>query len=298
MSIQQRIVARLTEELDPIVLDVIDESDRHAGHAGARPGGGTHYRVRIVSAKFAGLSRVARHRIVYNRCRPNSPTACMRSLSTPRRRESHDRARRRRVVRSVRIHAVAGGGGSRGGPIRAARRASRRSHRRAISRRLRPSRSIMVFASILALTGFIGRRAGEATVLLAAAAFMIQRLATHWRISRARALGRTAIGSLAAEGALSASVDRAGVTLAGGGRSRRLDYADCEDAEDAGGLALFLAAPRRSDRPAGAHARRRRSRAADRAGEARDQRDAEPIERFFDQPTRSLVSGVLPVSPW
>ncbi len=66
MSIQQRIVARLTEELDPIVLDVIDESDRHAGHAGARPGGGTHYRVRIVSAKFAGLSRVARHRIVYN----------------------------------------------------------------------------------------------------------------------------------------------------------------------------------------------------------------------------------------
>ena len=66
MSIQERIVARLTEALDPIVLDVIDESDRHAGHAGARPGGGTHYRVRIVSAKFAGLSRVARHRIVYD----------------------------------------------------------------------------------------------------------------------------------------------------------------------------------------------------------------------------------------
>ena len=66
MSIQQRIVARLTEALDPVVLDVIDESDRHAGHAGARPGGGTHYRVRIVSAKFAGLGRVARHRIVYD----------------------------------------------------------------------------------------------------------------------------------------------------------------------------------------------------------------------------------------
>ena len=65
MSIQERIVARLTEALDPTVLDVTDESDRHAGHAGARPGGGTHYRVRIVSAKFAGLSRIARHRIVY-----------------------------------------------------------------------------------------------------------------------------------------------------------------------------------------------------------------------------------------
>jgi BolA protein len=62
---RERIVARLRETLDPAVLDVTDESGRHAGHAGARPGGGTHYRVRIVSAKFAGLSRVARHRIVY-----------------------------------------------------------------------------------------------------------------------------------------------------------------------------------------------------------------------------------------
>ena len=66
MSMQDRIVARLTEGLEPQRLAVIDESDRHAGHAGARPGGGTHYRVRIVSAKFAGLSRVARHRLVYD----------------------------------------------------------------------------------------------------------------------------------------------------------------------------------------------------------------------------------------
>ena len=65
MIMQERIVARLTEALNPSFLHVIDESDRHAGHAGARPGGGTHYRVRIVSAKFAGLSRVARHRFVY-----------------------------------------------------------------------------------------------------------------------------------------------------------------------------------------------------------------------------------------
>jgi BolA family transcriptional regulator, general stress-responsive regulator len=65
LSMQERIVARLTESLGPTALDVIDESDRHAGHAGARPGGGTHYRVRVVSAKFAGLSRVARHRAVY-----------------------------------------------------------------------------------------------------------------------------------------------------------------------------------------------------------------------------------------
>lgn len=65
MSMRERIVARLTEALDPSLLDVLDESDRHAGHAGARPGGGTHYRVRVVSTKFAGLDRVARHRLVY-----------------------------------------------------------------------------------------------------------------------------------------------------------------------------------------------------------------------------------------
>ncbi len=62
---QERIVARLTEGLKPERLDILDESDRHAGHSGARPGGGTHYRVRIVSGRFAGLNRVARHRLVY-----------------------------------------------------------------------------------------------------------------------------------------------------------------------------------------------------------------------------------------
>ena len=66
MIMQERIVARLTAELDPVVLDVIDESDRHAGHAGAREGGGTHYRVRVVSAKFERRSRVERHRLVYD----------------------------------------------------------------------------------------------------------------------------------------------------------------------------------------------------------------------------------------
>ena len=55
---QERIVARLTAGLAPQRLDIVDESDRHAGHSGARPGGGTHYRVRIVSERFAGLNRV------------------------------------------------------------------------------------------------------------------------------------------------------------------------------------------------------------------------------------------------
>ena len=71
MTMQERIVARLTDALAPERLDVLDESDRHAGHAGVGHGhapavGGTHYRVRIVSQKFAGLNRVARHRLVYD----------------------------------------------------------------------------------------------------------------------------------------------------------------------------------------------------------------------------------------
>ncbi len=65
MTMQERIVARLTAALDPILLDVVDESDRHAGHAGAREGGGTHYRVQVVSAEFERKSRVERHRLVY-----------------------------------------------------------------------------------------------------------------------------------------------------------------------------------------------------------------------------------------
>src|SRR5260370_31473435 len=67
---QERIVARLTEALDPILVEVVDESDRHAGHPGAREGGGTHYRARIVSERFAGLGRVARHRLVFRLLTP------------------------------------------------------------------------------------------------------------------------------------------------------------------------------------------------------------------------------------
>ena len=65
MTMQERIAARLREGLAPERLDILDESDMHQGHGGARPGGGTHYRVRIVAGRFAGLSRIARHRLVY-----------------------------------------------------------------------------------------------------------------------------------------------------------------------------------------------------------------------------------------
>ena len=65
MATIDRLRARLTERFAPVRLEIIDESARHAGHAGARPGGETHFRVTIVSAAFAGQNRVARQRAVY-----------------------------------------------------------------------------------------------------------------------------------------------------------------------------------------------------------------------------------------
>ncbi len=59
--------ARLRDALQPTMLEVIDESASHAGHSGANAEGyGTHFRVRIASPRFAGKSRVARHRLVYD----------------------------------------------------------------------------------------------------------------------------------------------------------------------------------------------------------------------------------------
>ncbi len=51
--------------LRPVRLDLQDESAQHAGHAGARPSGGSHWQLRIVSEAFRGKSAVARHRMVY-----------------------------------------------------------------------------------------------------------------------------------------------------------------------------------------------------------------------------------------
>lgn len=65
MSVQASIRRKLGCALSPLRLDIVDESALHAGHAGARPGGETHFRVEIVSPRFAGLSRIARQRLVH-----------------------------------------------------------------------------------------------------------------------------------------------------------------------------------------------------------------------------------------
>jgi BolA protein len=57
---RQRLAA-----LDPTLLDIVDESHKHAWHKGARDGGG-HYRLHIVSAQFAGKNTMARHRMIYS----------------------------------------------------------------------------------------------------------------------------------------------------------------------------------------------------------------------------------------
>jgi BolA protein len=64
MSVAETIRARLAQ-LEPLALDLVDESEAHRGHAGYQEGGGTHWRLSIVSPRFAGQPTVARHRMVY-----------------------------------------------------------------------------------------------------------------------------------------------------------------------------------------------------------------------------------------
>ncbi|HEY3951405.1 BolA family protein [Phenylobacterium sp.] len=64
-AIFDAIQTKLTDAFAPIRLEVEDDSARHAGHAGARPGGESHFNVTIEAAAFAGQGKVARQRMVY-----------------------------------------------------------------------------------------------------------------------------------------------------------------------------------------------------------------------------------------
>lgn len=64
MSVTDTIRAKLAEQFSPLHLEVIDESQLHHGHAGWREGGQTHFRVRIATRNFDGMSRVAQHRAI------------------------------------------------------------------------------------------------------------------------------------------------------------------------------------------------------------------------------------------
>ena len=65
MRVADQIRSKLQAAVSPERLAVIDDSERHKGHAGHRPEGETHFNVEIVSAAFAGLSRVERQRRIY-----------------------------------------------------------------------------------------------------------------------------------------------------------------------------------------------------------------------------------------
>jgi len=71
-STRSIIEERLRGGLTPTHVEIVDESDRHAGHAGAAGGGG-HYRVVVVSAMFEGRGRIERHRLVYDLLRDLMP---------------------------------------------------------------------------------------------------------------------------------------------------------------------------------------------------------------------------------
>ncbi|WP_339633931.1 BolA family protein [uncultured Sneathiella sp.] len=66
MSVAKTIERKLTEAFSPSELIVRDESHLHAGHAGARPEGESHFRVEIVAGSFQGMSRVAQQRAIYD----------------------------------------------------------------------------------------------------------------------------------------------------------------------------------------------------------------------------------------
>lgn len=65
MAVTDEIKAKLTDAFAPTHLSVVDESERHRGHAGYQEGGESHFRVEINAPAFASLSRVARHRAVH-----------------------------------------------------------------------------------------------------------------------------------------------------------------------------------------------------------------------------------------
>jgi len=64
MSVAKRMEEKLIKAFSPCEVEVQDQSDRHAGHAGSRPEGETHFHVRIMAGAFTGKSRVMCHRMV------------------------------------------------------------------------------------------------------------------------------------------------------------------------------------------------------------------------------------------
>jgi BolA protein len=80
VSIKSRIESKLREAFRPQTLEVVDESERHRGHAGWREGGETHFRIHMVAAALSGKSRIERQRAV-NRCLADELATAVHALA-------------------------------------------------------------------------------------------------------------------------------------------------------------------------------------------------------------------------
>jgi hypothetical protein len=103
----------------------------------------------------------------------------------------------------------------------------------------------VAFVAILTATGLLGRRPGEAALIIGALAFMASRMAAHWRLRGARNSSFAAAAALRDVGEATARLDASGLHVESAAGSRHLAFADCDEAEDAGGIIYLW--PRNGD---------------------------------------------------
>jgi uncharacterized MAPEG superfamily protein len=103
----------------------------------------------------------------------------------------------------------------------------------------------LAFVAILTFTGLLGRRFGEAALLLAAIAFMASRMVAHWRLRGAQKTSLAAAIALHQGGKTLVRIEDSGLMFENAGRSHWLAFADCEEAENAGGIVYLW--PRRGE---------------------------------------------------
>jgi len=94
----------------------------------------------------------------------------------------------------------------------------------------------VAFIAVLATTGLLGRRLAEGALIVGAIAFMASRMAAHWRLRGARESSRAAMIALQKVGQAMVRLDDSGLHIESAAGSRHLAFADCDEAEDAGGI--------------------------------------------------------------
>ena len=114
-----------------------------------------------------------------------------------------------------------------------------------MSRPLSAFALFLAFIAILTFTGLLGRRLGEAALLLAAIIFMASRMAAHWRLRGAQKNSLAAAVALREGGETRVRVDPAGLRFENAAGSRSLAFAECDELEDAGGIVYLW--PRRGE---------------------------------------------------